>query len=129
MTTDSKPKKILWVSLAIVVLILISVLAALPSILSSESGKNWVVSHLEKEKHLSVSIDSLSLSWFGPQKITKFSYQDNKQGFTFSAPMIESTASFWALLTQSGSIGTTTLTSPKLSVVALPLETLEKTSP
>ena len=57
--------KIVWTVLAAVLLLLFF----LPQIASMNFGKKWVIKAMEARLQGPVSIDSLSLSWFGPQTL------------------------------------------------------------
>jgi len=75
-----------------------AVLIFFPQIASVGFGKKIVVKSLERQFHGTLQIDSLSLSWLGPQKIRglKFSRQD-LQG---SLKELETPAPLWSISSQ-----------------------------
>jgi hypothetical protein len=72
--TSSFRKK-LFLSLSTLFCILVGFIAILPWFLSSPSGKEMLLSSLSNQLDGSVSIDTLSLSWKGPQEIVGLRFE------------------------------------------------------
>ncbi|MBF5059103.1 hypothetical protein [Candidatus Neptunochlamydia vexilliferae] len=103
----SRAKKVILFSLATPAVAFAVCFAFLPTILSSNFGKNLITSR-------NLSIGELSLSWAEGQSLKNLRYKET--GLKVSIPSIESECSFWNLLFRSGSIGKTTITNPVIQV-------------
>ncbi|NGX56220.1 MAG: hypothetical protein K1060chlam5_00457 [Candidatus Anoxychlamydiales bacterium] len=71
-----KNKLILYISFAIVTSIIL-LIASFPKILSTTSFKNYVIKKTEKKTNSKISIETINLSWFGPQAIKNIDYKDS----------------------------------------------------
>lgn len=74
MTLGKKSKKPL---LVVVFLCLLTAIVFFPQILSTVYGKHFFLHYLEAKTNADVSIDSLHLSWFGPQEIKELELQND----------------------------------------------------
>ncbi len=103
----SRAKKSILFSLIAIVIALAVFFAFLPTILSSDFGKNLITGK-------NLSIDELSLSWTEGQSLKGLRYKE--EGLEVAVAAIESDCSFWNLLFRSGNAGKTTITNPILRV-------------
>lgn len=131
MNEANSPKKRfwLWVLIAIVAVILLFFLS-IPTILSSDAGTRYLVGIAEKKTGGRLSVQDLSLGWFTDQEIEKLNFTD-KDGGTVQFDRLTSTVSFWNLIFRSGSIGTTHIENPRVTIpsdiqVKTPAEKKEK---
>lgn len=67
----------------------------LPSLLSTNWVKNQVITHLEKKYQAKIGLESLHLSWFGPQQATQLLFQQNE--LTANVDRIEMNSSLFSL--------------------------------
>lgn len=111
--TSSKKKWWIGIPVCILVILLIGILL-IPSYLSTDSGKRWLISLVEKNTGGNLEIKDLSLGWFQEQQIDHLEFSDNKGGH-IAFDELTSDLSFWNLLLRSGSIGTTRIESPKIT--------------
>jgi hypothetical protein len=66
-----------WIGLAaLVLLILVLFFIFFPQILSSTYGKRILIRSIETKTHSHVTVKSLHLSWFGPQRLTQLTMKD-----------------------------------------------------
>jgi len=107
------------------VLIILSVLALgviicgvfLPTILSTEAGKNFLIRRVERNTGAKLKISALSFSWTGEQRIENFDFIDGK-GLDISFDTLSSDCSFWNLIFRNGSVGNTHIANPKITFAA-----------
>lgn len=104
--TNNTLQKISWFKrivlfLGSLLILLIALVIALPSILSSKAGTKWLCKELSRQKGIELSIETLSLHWFGPQVATQINGSYIKKKLTFSGERVESSASLWELLFQN----------------------------
>lgn len=114
-TTSNKSHK--W--LIIIGIILASVVlffAMLPSILSSQWGKERAIGLAAPHIPGTVSVDSWSLSWFGDQNIVGVSYADAKAGIQIDTASITVAKGLTSFLTDRGDIGTVTVFQPDIQI-------------
>ncbi|MCB1082586.1 MAG: hypothetical protein KDK63_05525, partial [Chlamydiia bacterium] len=97
----------LWL-LAVLFAIVILFILLLPTLLSTESGKRFLISKVEENTKGKLTIKTLSLGWFKDQVIEDFSYTDGS-GSNVEIKKVTSTASFWNLLFRRGSLGKTSI--------------------
>ena len=110
---NSKRKWWIGIPVFIIALILICILL-IPTYLSSNSGKRFIINLVEKNTGGDLEIGDLSLGWFQDQQIKILQFSDDKGGqIIFNK--LTSDLSFWNLLMRSGSIGTTHIESPKVT--------------
>ncbi|MFI5333786.1 MAG: hypothetical protein ACHQT8_01305 [Chlamydiales bacterium] len=86
-------KKFLLIFLSLVILLV----AAAPSLLSTRWGKNTLLNFF-KNSDYEVSLDNLSLSWLGPQLLEGIKIQEKRNTFVFTCPKASSSAPLWPLL-------------------------------
>jgi len=109
-------KIILIVIVALICLVGLFILF-LPSILSSDAGKNYLIRQIEERTRSNVRIETISLSWTKAQKIDRFQLEKKGEAFlTFDSLTLDT--SFWNLLFRKGSLGETSLVKPQLILTA-----------
>lgn len=113
---NSKRKWWIGISISIAALIIVCILL-IPTFLSSNSGKQFIIGMVEKKTGGKLEIKDLSFGWFQDQEIESLHFSDNK-GRQVAFDKLTSDLSFWNILFRSGSIGNTQIQSPK--VVFLP---------
>ncbi|WP_420420574.1 hypothetical protein [Simkania sp.] len=106
-------KKILIIVLAAIVCLVGLLILFLPSMLSSNAGKNFLIHRIQQNTKATVQISDVSLSWTKPQKIEGFHYE-KKGDVVFIFESLTLDTSFWNLLFRKGSLGETTLVKPQL---------------
>lgn len=109
----SKRKKWFLLLLSSFVALIVIFILLLPTLLSTNAGKNALIKLVER-KDSKLSIEDLSLSWMGNQEIKNFSFSE--EGLELSFKSLSSECSFWNLIFRSGSMGTTRIDSPKIIV-------------
>lgn len=134
MNESSSPKKrlLLWSLITIVVLLFLFFLS-IPTLISSDAGTRFIVRMVENKTGGQLSVKDLSLGWFSNQEIEELHFIE-KGGGTIQFDHLTSSVSFWNLLFRSGSIGTTRIENPKMTIpsdtqVKTPSEKEKKTSP
>jgi len=113
----SRAKKWTIISIVVVFGLIVTYGALIPTILSTEGGKQFVVRLFEKTTGGKITIQDLSLSWMGKQRIDEFTFNDGK-GTRLGFKQLESSCSFWNILLRSGNIGKTEVQSPWIAVQA-----------
>ena len=111
----TRVKKSLFFSLIFLIGILFLLGAFLPTFLSSGLGKKCIIQLVESSTGANISIENLSLSWFGKQEITELFFDDSK-GSEIRCDQILSEASLAKLLIGKGDIGTLFIKSPQAKV-------------
>lgn len=91
-------KAVRWIGSAAVLLII--VMGLVPTILSTSGGKNWLLKRLSQKMANTVTIEKLSLSWFGGQEIEKLAVINTKGEKLLIAPKVATDASLFAILFQ-----------------------------
>ncbi|MGE0199038.1 MAG: hypothetical protein AB7S94_09825 [Simkaniaceae bacterium] len=91
--------------------------ALVPTLLSTDAGKRFIIGKIEKATHAKIAIEDLDLSWFGIQQVDAFTLDDGK-GLKVTFNQLTSTCSFWNLLFRSGDTGETKLKSPTITIQA-----------
>lgn len=87
-------------------IIAISILiAALPSIASTELGKNVLLSLVNNFTELNIKADTLHLSWTGRQHIGGLAIKDYSNGSTIECKILEIEAPLWKILTKKIDLG------------------------
>lgn len=109
-----KRSPFLYISLSALLLLV----GFLPQILSTEFGKNVLLSLANRVLPGTVDIKTLSLSWSGPQEIEEMHYTKKEEDLSLHIPKIEMEASLFSLLRSSHPVGTIQITNPscKLSL-------------
>jgi|GEM_PF-4340620 len=100
-------KKIL---LCLLVIILLA-LGFAPTFFSSKVGKN-IILNLAKTEGSQLSVETLHLSWFGPQKINQLKFQSQELNFQFESLQTESSLFSYIF----GSPKTTKIFAPSLKI-------------
>lgn len=106
-------KKTLIIVIAAVVCLVGLLLLFLPSILSSDAGKNFLIHRIQQNTEATLTINEISLGWTKPQKIDGFHYE-KKGDMVLSFESFTLDASFWNLLFRKGGLGETSLVKPQL---------------
>jgi len=106
-------KKILIIVITSVVCLVGLLVLFLPSILSSDAGKNFLIHRIQQTAGATVTIDEISLGWTKPQKIEGFHYE-KKGDVVLSFESLTLDTSFWNLLFRKGGLGETSLVKPQL---------------
>lgn len=75
-----KSKKPIYITIICILSILLIIIFLIPSFFSSKVGTNFLISKIEKKSNAKIEIESFHLTWMGPQKIKKLSYQDPNLG-------------------------------------------------
>lgn len=127
--SSSKKRFWLWILIEFVVVILLFFLS-IPTVLSSDAGTRYLVEIAEKKTGGRLSVQELSLGWFTDQEMEKLNFTD-KGGETVQFDRLTSSVSFWNLIFRSGSIGTTRIENPRVTIpsdvqVKTPSEKKEK---
>jgi len=87
-------KRLLLLSL----LLIFGVIAAAPTLISFQRGKNYLLSFIEKSSRYQISIDELSLSWFGAQTVKGLKIQERADEPLLTCQEITTSAPLWHLL-------------------------------
>jgi hypothetical protein len=108
-------KKVLITLIVSILLSLLLFFLFIPSILSSQIGKQFLVRSLEQQTGGSVSIGTASFNWTHPQSILNFSLKKpGELSFHFESLILET--SFWNLLVRNGNIGHIKLVDPEMTL-------------
>lgn len=113
-------KVALWSSL-IVLIFLFCGIAAIPHLLSTSSGKNWALNSINNRIKGTLTLEHLSLSWWGKQQVSEFSLKDSEGKEVASFKSFSTDTSLFSLffgtIFHSYHLGTTTLDHPQLHLV------------
>ena len=102
-----------WLTLACIVL---AFTAFLPTILSTDVGKGWIISWINGGIRGSLSIDELELSWSGPQKAQQLQLKDPKGREIAKVQSLSTDTSLFTLLFHRNTFGATTVIRPTLAL-------------
>ena len=81
MEKPKNSKKKWWIGIPVCILVILLILILLiPSYLSTDSGKRWIISLIENNTGGRLEIDNISLGWFHEQQIDKLQFSDQKGG-------------------------------------------------
>ena len=110
-------KKILVSCIAALICLIGLLVLFLPSVLSSNVGKNYLIRNIEQSSKAKVEIGNVSFSWARAQEIQDFSLEiESELHFCFDSLTLDT--SFWNLLFRNGSLGKTSLVKPDLTLHA-----------
>lgn len=112
-------KTLIYSFIALIVLVC-GLLAFVPSWLSTEKGKTWVLKTINAHIEGTVSIEKMQLSWIKGQNIEKLEIKDSKQGIVLSIDQVQSEASLFSLLAPYCQIGSLTVIKPYLYLSTYP---------
>ncbi|MBI2743312.1 MAG: hypothetical protein HYX48_05290 [Chlamydiales bacterium] len=84
--------------LALIFLLLILAIIALPTLLSTSWGKEKITTYLERKLPYQIAVNELSLSWLGPQKIQGVQIVEREGEARLSCEEIHSSASLIQIL-------------------------------
>jgi hypothetical protein len=99
-----------------VILFLLLIILSLPFVLSTTGGKNALVSFLSSRLSAVITIEKLSLSWTGPQKLEGLSFATTNGQVKLSSKEISCKSSLVNLLMSSHEINLLTVESPVLEI-------------
>lgn len=111
----SAKKVILWMLFFIILFLLIPFFG-IPLWLSSESGKNMILSKVNKSVPGQLKIDSLSMSWFKGVKVSKLNYSDDTGCTKVTANELAARPRYLDLLAGRISVDQAVIDQPKISV-------------
>lgn len=115
-TASTKKSRPWLIVLSLAFCLVAAALALLPSILSSQWGKqramNLAGPHIPGELRL----DSWSLSWLGEQKLTGITYGDQRTGVKLDAAGITITKGLIGFISDRGNLGTVTVSRPSVQI-------------
>ncbi|MCP5505871.1 MAG: hypothetical protein H7A38_03185 [Chlamydiales bacterium] len=124
MNTSSPPKNRLLLGALIAVLVLLLLFfLSIPTLISSDAGTRFIVRMVENKTGGQLFVKDLSLGWFSDQEIEELHFIE-KGGGSLQFDHLTSSVSFWNLIFRSGSIGTTRIQNPKMTI---PSDTQVKT--
>lgn len=111
-------KKPLWptfVKIGILVLCcIILLLAIIPMVLSSSYGAKKISSYLSERTSAKVSIDKISLQWFGSQVVSGIHYEDLKHQMSATVELIQTDSSLFHFLFHPSHIGELKILKPSV---------------
>lgn len=93
--------------------------ALLPTILSTQSGKQLVLTRIDPSIPGELMVGDWSLSWLGNQTLTGLSYDDPESGIELAVDSISIATGLSRLLLNRGDLGTITVNQPAL-LISLP---------
>lgn len=96
-----------WIIIIIIAILI--VIAFLPSILSTEWGKNLIVNSFNKKSSQKIEIGSLSIGWLGPQLIKDLTFKDPK-GIDLKIESIKTETPLYQFLKTYPDLGQTKVT-------------------
>lgn len=115
----SAKKVILWMIIFILLFLLIPFFA-IPAWLSSDSGKNLILSKINKAVEGTLKIDSLSMGWFKGVKAQQLDFSDNSGCTTITAKTVAARPRYLALLAGRVAIDEAVIDQPRVSVDVSP---------
>ncbi len=124
-TAPGKSKKWLAIPAGIAVVGILCFIL-LPTIMSSQWGKERVLGMAAPHIPGSVEVDNWSLSWLGEQEVNGLSYVDVEAGVELNSARLAVSRSLIALLMNSGDIGTVRVVQPEM-ILSLPEPVIAKT--
>lgn len=111
----SLKKVMIWMVVFILLFLLIPIIA-IPLYLSSESGKNMILSRVNKAVDGSVKVDSLSMGWFAGVKVRQLDYSDEAGCTRVTAKEVSARPRYLALLAGKVAIDEAVIDQPKVMV-------------
>jgi len=118
-TAKKSKRKLLLFSLAAVVLFVLAILV-LPSVLSTSSGKNFILGRINNAIDGTVRADSLSLGWLSGIKLDKIAFQDTAGNTSLKVKHFSAKPHFLPLLLGSIEIDKTLIDQPELTIRVKP---------
>ena len=106
-------KILLWVVSIGLILFILSA-ASLPSILSSAKGNQFLIEQINRRIEGTVNAKEIHLSWFGEQRLTSFSFLNEKGDKVFSVEKFSTKTPLWHFFFKQKTLGATTCLSPYL---------------
>lgn len=111
-----KRRTILWIALAVVLLILI-VLALLPSLLSTSPGRRMVLSNINNKINGKMTVADWSLGWFSGFRMSSVALEDAEGRPAAQVALLNLPATVPTLLSGKKNLGTIEVVSPRLDVI------------
>ena len=98
-----------------VFLLLLLGVGFLPKILSTSWGKARLIAYVKRRYAVNLSIENMQLSWLQGQRVEKLSLE-KQDHFRGQIALLETNAPLWNLLRRSGSIHSTKIMQPSLTL-------------
>lgn len=112
-------------ALLFIALIILSLIFSLPYLASTVYGKNLILEQLNRKLHSRLSVETVSLSWLGPQTFIGIELvEPSGVSFTIKKATIE--APLWDIFKKTPHIGVLTITNPQGTIVEQPKATTVK---
>ncbi len=97
----------------LITFLVLLVMVVLPSIISSNPFRNFVLTSINSRIHGTLSIEDISIGWSKGLVVQKIQYKDTRTGFEAEIPQITGNHSFLKFVIFPKNIGTITLKNPK----------------
>jgi len=109
-------KKMLLIITAILAAVFLLILLIIPAYLSSEKGRQKILSKINDSVDGQANFASLSMSWFKGIKITDISFTDNAGTTSVAVKEITAKPQYASILTGSLSLGETVIDQPDIEI-------------
>ncbi len=96
--------KYLALSLCLIVVFILTLIALIPTILSTSWGKNALVGYLNKGSPYELSVEDLDVAWSGPQKLRGVSVNRNAPEMHITIESVEVQSSLFSLIQKPSSV-------------------------
>lgn len=109
-------RRILQIFLGLVVLLILFIVLAVPAIISSDKGRQIILSKINQSINGKANFAALSMGWFKGIKIDDLSFNDHSGEFSVKVKQIATEPHYGALLTGNLSFGQTTIDQPNIEI-------------
>ena len=126
-----KTKKIIKISVIILLTLILILLFVVPGIISSQMGKGFILGKINRNLAGQADFNNLSMSWYKGIKITNISFKDDKGLIDIAIKQLITKPKYSSFLTGAISLGKTIIDEPVIKLIA-PTEkkqTLSKAQP
>ncbi len=98
MNSGSTTTRIIFLTLIGILVLLVALIAILPTILSTEWGKKRLIAYIKENYDADVQVNRLELQWWGGQEVTDLVVHQEKYQMQLTCDGIKTDASLWDLL-------------------------------
>lgn len=109
-------KIVLTIILGLLVVLVLAVLFVVPAFLSSQTGRETILSRINNSIEGKADFKNLSMSWWKGIKVTDISFKDNAGQTSVSVKGFSTKPSYGALLTGNLAFGETIIDEPRIEI-------------
>jgi hypothetical protein len=109
-------RRILQIILGLVVLLILFIVLAVPAIISSNKGRQFILAKINQSINGRANFAALSMGWFKGIKIEDLSFKDHSGEFSVQVKQIATEPHYGSLLAGNLSFGQTTIDQPNIEI-------------